>query len=222
MAKGQKATTSKETPVALKSLPRKVKDYVVGRKTPARPVHKVYVLHFGEPFAFELYWYEKDPLNDGYTNALSKYIKRGADKDFHDELDACHFTECINRRVAGSDDEVQTNTSNTYTRVLFVRYPLGDESTPATRQKGLAAVKSFLMDKRFSLYPPENVLVEDLTENSKVAMDSMMMNDDIQARLEEDVDKEHLDADFKVDFPDCAKRCWLGEYVNEWAKGLGF
>jgi hypothetical protein len=52
------------------------------------------VIHFAEPFSFELYMYEKDKLSDGFTFNLVKYINNGPDGDaIFAKIDACNFTE---------------------------------------------------------------------------------------------------------------------------------
>ena len=221
--KGKSPASAKPSLAKSKSPPRKTKNYTVGKQRHGKPAPTITVIHFAEPFAFELYMYEKDKLSDGFTFNLVKYINNGPDGDaIFANIDACNFTEVVNRRVPGTEDTIMKNGTNSITRNLFIRYPTGGVSTEKTRQEGLSALSEFFRDSRNTNWPPEIIAVEDITNTSTAAMDAYMLNDDIKARLVEDCELELLQATFKTNYPDCAERCWAGRNVGEWAKGLGF
>jgi hypothetical protein len=221
--KGKSPASAKPSLIKNKSPPRKKKNYTVGKQRHGKPAPKITVIHFAEPFSFELYMYEKDRLSDGFTFNLVKYINNGPDGDaIFAKIDACNFTEVVNRRVPGTEDTVMKNGINNITRNLFIRYPTDGISTEKTRQEGLSALSEFFLDPRNTNWPPEMIAVEDITGTSTAAMDAYMLNDDIKARLVEDCELELLQKTFKTNYPDCADRCWAGRNVGEWAKGLGF
>jgi hypothetical protein len=184
----------------------------------------LYVVNFGPPFIFELYFYEKNGNEDGFTNGISKYM-RGNETEEHELFDAGNFTQGLARRVSGSSDVVAKSTETGYDRRIFLRYPRELESTPATRAEGLAAMKSFLQDARFSRYPPAEIETVDLTdyENANhMAMDDYIMNSVIQEVVLQDCDPADLNDGFKDAWPDVASCIWQSKNVGEFGRSLGF
>ena len=184
----------------------------------------IYALGFGDPFTFELYYFEKNGTEDGFTHGITKYM-RGSKEDVHELFDTANFTQVLSRRIPQSNDIVMKNAGNNYDRTLFLRYPPDGDSTAATRATGLMAMKAFLMDARFSRYPPTTIATVDVSDyDSKLptSMDSFMMNADIQAVLLQDLDSSLLNESFKSDFPDHAKIIWSGANVGDFGRSLGF
>lgn len=183
------------------------------------------VVGFGEPFTLELYWYEKNQRQDGFIDSLRRYINSAGTR-IHDEdalthsgVDGANFTEITVRRVPRSQDE--TMYDGEYPRFLIVRY-LNGPSTAETRQVGLEALKSFLMDGRFQRYPIANSVPTIDRTYEGAAFDEYVKDDKIKQFMEEDIDPAELDEDFFSTFPDCAKICWKGPYYSEFARTLGF
>ena len=190
------------------------------KKTPLT----LYVVNFGPPFTFEIYFYEKNINEDGFTYGVSKYM-RGNEADVHERFDAANFTQALSRRVAGSADIVAKSAETKYDRRIFLRYPKESESTAKTRATGLAAMKSFLQDPRFSRYPPTEIETVDLTDYQHAhhtAMDNYIMNDDIQELVMEDCNAEDLNDEFKETFPEVASCIWQSINVGEFGRSLGF
>jgi hypothetical protein len=184
----------------------------------------IYAINFGPPFAFELYIYEKNGSEDGFTNGITKYM-RGNEVEVHELFDTANFTQFWQRRVHGSPDIVAKSAENNYDRRLFLRYPAEGESTPETRATGLLAMKSFLQDPRFSRYPPVQIETVDITDFETMrppAMDDYMMNCDIKEVVLHACEAADLNEDFKETFPDCAKCIWQSNHVGEFGRSLGF
>ena len=182
------------------------------------------VINFGPDFSFEIYMYEKNESNDAFTYGIVRQI-RGEGPDSHALFDAANFTQVLTRRVPDSNDAAMRNAENNYDRKIFLRYPQDGISTVATRSTGLQALRSFLMDSRFSQYPPAIVDVRDLTNHEAtlpLAMDKYMMNADIQSVVEHDLDEDVLDHHFRNEFPDCANVIWQSGYVGAFGLTLGF
>jgi hypothetical protein len=181
-------------------------------------------LGFGEPFSFEIYLYEKGLEDDAFTYGLSKYI-RGNEEEVHEIMDTLNFTQVLSRRVPMSDDVIAKNNSNSYDRLLFLRYPQDGVSTSTTRAAGMLGLKNFLMDKRFTKYPPtfiETVDLSDYDTTNPTSMDHYLLNKDIEQLLKQDLDELVLDDDFKKEFPDVAKLIWTGKHVGDFGRTLGF
>jgi hypothetical protein len=190
------------------------------KKTPLT----LYVVNFGPPFTFEIYFYEKNIYEDGFTNGVLKYM-RGNEAESHEGFDDANFTKALSRRVAGSADIVAKSAETNYDRRIFLRYPKESESTPKTRVTGLAAMKSFLQDPRFSRYPPTEIETVDLTDYQHAqhtAMDNYIMNNDIQELVLEDCNAEDLNDDFKKAFPEVASCIWKSNNAGEFGRSLGF
>jgi hypothetical protein len=219
--------TTKESPPAkaspqAKRSPGKAKKPVPMRKKKMPPT--LYAINFGPPFPFELYFYEKNHSEDGFTNGITKYI-RGNEIEVHESFDAANFTQALLRRVSGSDDEIAKSTENNFDRKLFLRYPPSGESTPSTRATGLAALKSFLQDARFSRFPAAQIETVDITDfesDFPLPMDDYMMNSDIKDAVIHACAAGDLNDDFKATFPQCAKCIWQSHHVGEFGESLGF
>jgi hypothetical protein len=184
----------------------------------------LYVVNFGPPFTFEIYLYEKNEKEDGFHFGITKYM-RGNETDTHSLFDAANFTQTLSRRVPGSADIVSKSVETNYDRRIFLRYPKESESTPETRATGLAAMKSFLQDPRFSRYPPTEIDTVDLTDyqhDHHTAMDNYIMNNDIQELVMEDCNAADLNDGFKEAFPEVASCIWQSKHVGEYGHSLGF
>ena len=180
------------------------------------------VISFGDPFAFELYFYERSETDDGYTYGITKQI-RGEGPATHDLFDAANFVQQLTRRIPGSDDIAMKNSDGKYDRRLFLRYPSERVTTAETRAAGLNAMKALLMHKSFSTYPASDVEVRDLTDTAVATpMDNYMMNKDIQAAVLQALDETELDANFRENYPDIAERMWQSSNVGAFGRSLGF
>lgn len=205
----------------------------INRKSPAKakkavPTRKkktamnISCINFAEEFPFELYIFEKSEGDDGFLNGVRKYM-RDANEEKHSKFDEANFVQLLDRREPGSNDKKLKNYSNDYDRKMILRYPREAESTEKTRQNGLKALKEFLMDSRFMMYPPEQIETFDLTDHEKpIAMDSMMMNSDIKDVIMHAIAEEELDSDFKENYPDLASCIWQGKHVGIFGESLGF
>jgi hypothetical protein len=183
---------------------------------------KLVCLGWSLPLRFELYMYEKSTSEDAYTYGMQKYLK-GEFTELHEPIERANFVRVLTRRVPFSDDETMKN-KNGYRRLVFVRYPPGDQgSTSETRQEGLNALKSFLMDKRFSEYPPNSVETEDLTDEGNYAsLDNFLLNADIEELMRLDIPAEALDENFRAEYTGFAESCWTGPNFSPFAESLGF
>jgi hypothetical protein len=188
------------------------------KKTPMN----ISCINFAEEFQFEIYIFEKAEGDDGFLNGVRKYM-RGDETEVHAQFDEANFTQVLDRREPGSNDKKMTNASNNYDRKIILRYPREGKSTPETRQKGLKALKAFLMDSRFMMYPPDKIETFDLTNHDEqVPMDSMMMNGDIKDAVVHAIAEEELISDFKDNYPELADCIWQSPHVGIFGQSLGF
>jgi hypothetical protein len=179
---------------------------------------------FGLPYPFrcELYTYEKNSNDDGYSYGGVKYIRGEFTDEVHELFDRANFTEVLTRREPHSKNRAMENPAG-YRRTVFVRYPRSGESTPETRQEGLEAMKSFLMDSRFSTYPPKDIETVDMTnEDCYTPLDELLMDEDIEKIMKTDIPLDALNEDFYKEYEGFADVCWAGPNYSDWAKTLGF
>jgi hypothetical protein len=228
MAVGKKK--SAESPVA--KIPRRIKSATPSpaKKGKNDPVLKVWAPP--EPFYVELYIFEKNSNDDGFINGIREYLKGyGADgREECSAFDKANFTRLVPRREPNSNNR-PLKTHAGYNRCILLRQ-LGDPSDPtvavpsttATRAQGLAALKEFLRDPRFSKYPVDNTLrLMDMNENTTTqACDALLMDETIKELMEEDFDPDILAAGFVENFAEIAATCWGGTFYSDWAKDLGF
>ena len=216
-----KSTTKKTSKAHAASSPgRRIKTKTpVRRKKGGNPQLKV--IAFSEEFTFEAYFYEKNNGDEGYVYNLKEYM-RGNLAHSSEDADILNLVDMVNQRLPNTNNvRATTSSSDTYPRTLFIRYPPGNESTAATRQEGLHALKNFFQDPRFTAYPPANIDLTDLTdEENPPALDEYFMNEDIKTLMEEDVEPQHLNNDFATTFPEFARKCWKFNHISDW--GLHF
>ena len=230
------APIAKSTPTKKVDSPARKAITTVKRTSPGKsnkpiPVKKeknraptLSVVSFGPPFTFEIYFFEKTETDDGFTHGITKQIR--GEGQSHTLFDSANFISHLTRRIPGSDDVVMRNKENDYERRLFLRYPPERESTKETRESGLNAVRSFLMDPRFSRYPPTVIDLRDLTNYDQTdfptPMDDYMMNNDIKEAIIQCCDETDLDDEFKVNFPETSMCLWQSQHVGEFGSSLGF
>jgi hypothetical protein len=185
------------------------------------PTLKVYGLP--APFSWELYLYESDCENDGYVHGLEQYLSNPEEGVIHDEVDDANFTQVVNRRIPGSRNEVLRNGKNNYFRKVIIRFVKDKDPSEETRQEGLDALKSFVMDSRFSRYPPTKVTTYDMTTiTCRMALDKFIMDSVIKEFIQEDIPEDELDSTFVESYPDFAPFCWAGPSYSDFAKTIGF
>ena len=188
-----------------------------------RPVPTLKVYAFPAPFTFEAYIYETNPHDDGFNNMITKYLRGEFAEVRHTEFDAANFTRQYWRRIPGTANEHLTNMKDVYWRKIQIRYPRGGESTGETRQEGLDAFKSFLMDRRFQYYPPEDIVLLDMTdEENYSSLDQFFMDRDIETVMKEDIPEQQLNPTFHQAFPEFATKCFGLEPYGDFARSLGF
>ena len=157
---------------------------------------------------------------DAYYQGVVKYMKGEFPGQSHELFDECDFFKVCTRRMPRSSNETMTNGG--YRRVVLIRFPEGG-STTETRQQGMEALKSFLMDSRFSQYPPREIETSDQTDESKPpSLDDYFTDEDIKLLMEQLFNEELLTSDFADVFPTFAKHCWAGKNVSDWARSIGF
>ena len=66
---------------------------------------------------------------------MSKALLHSNPNPIFANIDACNFTEVVNRRVPGTEDTIMKNGTNSITRNLFIRYPTGGVSTEKPGKK---------------------------------------------------------------------------------------
>lgn len=196
--------------------------------TPQKRVKKgnirISVVTFAAEFKFEAYYVEKPNGDQAYVNHLKEYVQ-GKLTEKSAAIDGINIVDYCNWRIPNTDNKTMTTAAQeTYPKNLFIVYPKENETTEATREKGLAAMKNFLMDPTFTRYPAEAVDVIDLTDEAHPpALDEYFMDRDIQKFMEEDLSVEVLDSTFATKFPAFARKCWRFNFISDWGMyTLGF
>ena len=216
----KKTTKAKQPP----SPRRKIKTHAPTRKPKKSPNPQLKVITFADGFLFEACIYTKNNGDEGYVYQLKEYL-RGNISLSSEPIDNLNITGMVHQRKPNSNNEKMTTAfGETYPRTIFIRYPTNNESNSGTRQEGLQAIKTFLQDKRFTEYPPDDIDLIDLTnENDPPALDEYFMDNDIKTFMEEDTHEDQLNSQFAINYPYFARKCWRCNYISEWGlQTLGF
>jgi hypothetical protein len=186
-----------------------------GAKTPSLTCYS-----FGDNFSFEAYLFCKDDNNDSFTNGYKRFVDGVVQCD---DLTEANFVAYKHRRKPNTNNDILLD-SNNYWRKIFLRYVPGGRSTPGSRSEGLLVLKTFLLDRRYSEYPPSDILTMDCTnEEDPHPLDMFFLDQDIIDMLKVDVDEEDLTSQFYSTYPDFARKIWSGAYYPDYARTqLGF
>ena len=139
------------------------------------------------------------------------------------DLDGANFTAYMYRRQPNSNNQVMHNDGTDFWRMLLIRYPPNGESTAQSRQEGMEALRQFLMDDRFSDFPPSTIGLTDATdEENYTPLDDLFLDSGIKTLMEEDVPVHDLNSNFYASYPDFALKCWGGRFRSPYANILGF
>ena len=191
------------------------------RKQRGQAAHELICYTFHEDFTFEAYVFQRNENNDGFTWGVQQFCN-GVENYQSPELQAANFTRCVYRRVPRSADGNMTGERG-YWRVVIIRYPPENETTPESRQEGLRILKQFLLNPQYSDYPPRDITTRDATDPENIpSLDDFFLDNDIKELMEEDIDAINLNEHFYQNFPEFAEKCWAGPHVSQWARGLGF
>jgi hypothetical protein len=198
--------------------PKKVK------KIGAEPI--LTVTRFSDPFTFEMYIYSSKPGNDGYLNGLQVALAgTRSDGTVVPPVPALvegNFHSVPYRRLPNTPNEHAMG-GNGFWRYVVLRYPTQGESTPETRQEGLALLSTFLKDPEHTRFPPNNItLIDETDEENPPALDHYFFDDTIQEIMNEDIDETILNGNFYAGYNDFARKCWAYPFVSVWARSLGF
>lgn len=181
------------------------------------PILTCYAFHPDLPI--EAYLFTKDDNNDAYTWGYKQFI---AGHTTSDTLTEANFTAWKFRRTPNSNN-VHLVDSRDFRRCIMLRYVPEGISTPASRTEGLAVLRAFLMDRRYSNYPPANIITLDQTNTTDPhALDEFFMDQDIEVFIKEEFDIAELDNEFYTKYPELAKKLWSGIHYPEFALQLGF
>lgn len=183
---------------------------------------------FADPFPFEAYIYEKaDELSDGFMYHMRKYCDG---EESYPELDYLNVLETVPRRIPGSFNEIWCNPGTSFWRVVMIRYPLNAEgegvpSTRDTRVQGLNTLKDFFMNKEYSKWAPDDIILNDRASEDDYeppALDKFFRDDVIKNFMQKHISEDELNPEFVRKWPHTAAKCFLGDRVSEWARELGF
>jgi hypothetical protein len=169
----------------------------------------------------EAYLYTKDDHNDGFTNGLRKFFNGVTESPELTEIDLRFMKD---RRIPNSDN-LTLKDSNNWPRKIIIRIfeDRAQISTPETRQQGLSVIKTFLLSRSNSDFPPTDITTMDLTdEQDPPALDMFLLDQDIETIIKQEFREEDLNEDFYTDYPDLARKLWGGNHYNDFARSLGF
>ena len=186
---------------------------------------RISVVGFSLHFNIELYMYEKGYQNDGFTHAIRKQIHGDPQNGEHEGFKNANFISFCDRRKPLSNNEIWMKPEGDYPRNVIIRWPDNDDesSTTKSRQEGLNTLKDFLMDPKFSKYPPRQIDLRDLTSDDLPAsFDTYLLDNDIQEIMKMSFAEEELDGEFASKYPDVANMCWRSQNYGQFARDLGF
>ena len=175
---------------------------------------------FRDEFSIEAYLYCRDDNNDSFTNGFKRFVDGVIQCD---ELTNANFVAYKYRRTPNSNNTIMLD-SNSYWRKIFLRYVPGGRSTPGSRTEGLQVLKTFLMDRNFSEYPPADINTVDCTnEEDTHSLDMFFLDQDIIDIIKVDVDEQDLNSLFYSTYTGFARKLWSGAFYPEYARTeLGF
>ena len=158
--------------------------------------------------------------NDGFTNNFRKYTKGEITCD---PLEIANFTDIKYRRTPLSENVIMTDGKG-FWRSVIIRTLTTGTSTEETRKEGLAVLKAFFLDRKFTDYPPAEINCLDGSDpKHPQPLDHFLQDSDIVSIIEEHVDESHLNTEFYENFEACAKNMWAGPNYPSYALlTLGF
>jgi hypothetical protein len=175
---------------------------------------------FGDEFSIEAYLYCKDDKNDSFTNGFKRFVDGVIQCD---ELTEANFVSYKYHRAPNTNNTILLD-SNNYWRKVFLRYVPGGTSTHVSRSEGLLALKTFLMDRNYSEYPPTDITTVDCTnEEEPHPLDTFFLDQDIIDIIKVDLEEQDLNSLFYSTYTTFARKIWSGAYYPEYARTqLGF
>ena len=113
------------------------------------------------PLCIEAYVYRKGTDRDGYGNHYRKCVD--GDEQCK-ELDEAGFAQYFTRRIS-KEQNIPLVGADEWACFVYVRWVPGmNPSTTQTRVEGLSFFRKYLMDNRYSRYPPNDIMTMDLTD----------------------------------------------------------
>jgi hypothetical protein len=177
---------------------------------------------FAADLPIEAYLYCKDDQNDGYLNGYKKNCD-GVPENDSDELTAANFTSYKTRRMPRSPNEVMTNGTNTFWRIVMLRYVPEGNSTRDTRAHGLSVLSTFLNSTKNTAYPISSIITLDNTqEENPHSLDMFFMDNDIIEIIKNTFDDSELNKEFYSTYKSLALKLWSGTNYPDFARSLGF
>ena len=192
----------------------------VKRKGKSEP--RLWTMKMMDPLLFEPYFFTvRNDTDDHYTYDFMQYIDGNFGDINTDAFDELDFVSYVTRRSSPAVNEPLRGTRNGYVRCVFIRYPPGGISTPATRKAGLEGLKAFLL--RFNTFPHQKITTVDKTvPGSYPALDEFLLNDQIDWFLTQATFEHERSSGFFDAFPEFARKCWSGNTISPLASRLGF
>lgn len=230
-AEKKKAASPKGSPKKGKSVPKspqKNKTFLKVKSPTIKEIrkstsHAITTYAFHPTFKVEAYLYTISDQDDGFLDGYKKYLEgvQGYECDY---MEAANFCYIWNRRIPNTRDEVMTNNKNTFWRRIMIRYLTDDqESTAETRLHGAETLRRFLMDPRYTNFPPKAITIFDGTnEENPVALDEFFMDDKIEYMMRMDLDVSELDQDFYKKYSKFADKIWSYPAMSRFAGKYGF
>jgi len=225
--KGQSASKAKK--IIANSPAQKVKHNPPKKKVKKKPVGppKISVVAFTDNDSFEAHMMEKGNGDEMYVYELKRYVRDQLDQPARD-LDKLNFVKTCDRRIPNTKNATMKQGDGTScSRSAFVRHPTDLEnghSTKESRQEGLRGLKDFFMDPKFHRYPPKDIVLVDLTdETNPASLDEYFCDDAIKELMEEDLDSADLNPQFATKWPEFARTRWKCDHISEWGlNSLGY
>lgn len=184
------------------------------------------VTRFVSPFRCEAYIYSSKPGSDGYLNSVQVTLagtrSDGTPVPPSPVLTQGNFHSTPYRRLPNTSNEHAVN-ANGFWRQMVLRYPPEGESTPETRQEGLALLSTFLKDPQYTRFPPSTITLIDETDHENLpSLDHYFFDDTIQEIMTEDLEETILNGNFYNEYTEFASKCWAYQHISTWGHSLGF
>ena len=155
---------------------------------------------FSHPFTCEMFIFSFKPGNDAYLNGIQ--VALAGTRSDGTVVPPCpvlvegNFHSVPARRLPNTANEHALN-GNGFWRYCILRYPPQGDSTPETRQEGLALLSTFFKDPAYSRYPPTNItLIDETNDQDPPSLDHYFFDDTIQEIMTEDLEETTLNGNF--------------------------
>ena len=194
-------------------------------KTANAMIYNLRVFSILDEWQVEFYEYRKGNRADGWSEGFTQPLRDHVDNRNGVDIP---YLETIG--IRGYYNQVEENTTNQmkvgenkWNRYWILKV-LEEPSSPTTRQRGLQELKRFFQNPRHTNYPPEEILMEDITDpEHPPSLDRIVRAGDVMHVGQYIFEPEDFDINFYTNFPHHARYVFGGpDYSMSAITRLGY